>query len=269
MRPPGELAGVAGAPRLRVRREGERSTWWTESLAGEASIYGERSLARREGRFRGIEPGRSKLGAALVRGLNDPLPRPGERWLYLGAASGTTASHVADLVGPSGAVYAVEMSVRPFLRLLRTAEAYPNLAPILADARVWEAYSGLVPSVDGLYADIAQPDQVAILRENASEFLRRGGSVLFALKTASMGRERSPEEHLALAVRELRGEFTLAPPLRLDPFHRQHYFLAGRFGRGGAGPSPDRTSPRPPPAARLRRDPGDRRRAQAPGRVPR
>ena len=33
--------------------------------------------------------------------------------LYLGAASGTTVSHVSDVVGPEGMVYAVEFSHRP------------------------------------------------------------------------------------------------------------------------------------------------------------
>ena len=32
--------------------------------------------------------------------------------LYLGAASGTTVSHVSDVVGPEGMVYAVEFSHR-------------------------------------------------------------------------------------------------------------------------------------------------------------
>ena len=31
--------------------------------------------------------------------------KPGSKVLYLGAASGTSVSHVADIVGPTGAVY--------------------------------------------------------------------------------------------------------------------------------------------------------------------
>ena len=41
-----------------------------------------------------------------------PLSEPGSKVLYLGAASGTTVSHVADIVGPEGMVYAVEFSHR-------------------------------------------------------------------------------------------------------------------------------------------------------------
>ena len=37
---------------------------------------------------------------------------PGSKVLYLGAASGTTVSHVSDIVGKEGLVYAVEFSHR-------------------------------------------------------------------------------------------------------------------------------------------------------------
>jgi len=45
-------------------------------------------------------PFRSKLGAAIVGGIENIYMKPGSKVLYLGAASGTTVSHVADLVGP-------------------------------------------------------------------------------------------------------------------------------------------------------------------------
>jgi len=44
--------------------------------------------------------------------VEDIFIRPGSKVLYLGAASGTTVSHVSDIVGKDGIVYAVEFSHR-------------------------------------------------------------------------------------------------------------------------------------------------------------
>ena len=235
--------------RLHEIREGERSVPATEALGTPPEVYGERIVPVRSGSWRRWDPYRSKLSAALVKGFRGPLPQAGERWLYLGAATGTTCSHVADLVGPDGAVYALEMSLRPFARLLRLAERYPNLFPILGDARRPDEYAGWVPPVDGVYSDIAQADQVGIARRNAELFLRNGKPLLLVLKLSSLGRDRTPEGLVERALQELRPFRPVAPPVGLEPFHRQHRFLAAR---GPTGPgSGDRPAPvRPEKTAR-------------------
>jgi len=229
MRPPRALDPDRSSPRLVRARVGDRTELYTEAVGAPPPVYGERWVSRDRHDYRSFEPGRSKLAAALVHDWAGPLPRPGERWLYLGAATGTTVSHVADLVGPEGTVYAVERSPRSFARLLPFAERWPNVRPILHDARAPREYGALVPPVAGIYADIAQPDQVEIVRTNAALFLDgRGAALVFALKTASMGRDRSPAEHLAGAERALRGEVELATSVRLDPFHKGHFLVGGR-----------------------------------------
>ena len=50
--------------------------------------------------------------AAVIAGVDNIHIKPGAKVLYLGAASGTSVSHVSDIVGPQGAVYAVEFSHR-------------------------------------------------------------------------------------------------------------------------------------------------------------
>jgi fibrillarin-like rRNA methylase len=207
----------------------DRTELFTESVGPPPPVYGERWVDVGPRSFRAFEPGRSKLSAGILREWSGPLPSAGESWLYLGAATGTTASHVADLVGPDGRVYAIERSPRPFARLLALARRWPNVLPILADARAPREYAPLVPNVRGVYADIAQPDQVAIVRANAELFLDRAGdAVVMALKTASMGRERDPAAHLAAAESELREGIELVPSVRLDPFHRGHFLVGGR-----------------------------------------
>jgi fibrillarin-like pre-rRNA processing protein len=207
-------------------------------------VYGERWTEITGRKLRLFEPGRSKLAAAIVHGWTGDLPAPGERWLYLGAASGTTASHVADLVGPDGRVYAIERSVRPFSRLLALAERWPNLRPILADARDPREYADLVPPVDGVYADIAQPDQLAIVLANSELLIGSdGGRLLIALKTPSMGRGRSALAHRDAAETTLAEVATLAPSVSLEPFHRGHFMVGGRWGRSSRLPVPRKSRP--------------------------
>ena len=242
---------VEGVPRLFQRDEDRRPVYFTATVAtGDAPVYGERWVDTETATLRRWEPGRSKLAAALIRGYTGPMPRPGDRWLYLGAASGTTASHVADLVGDTGRVYAVERSLRPFARLLALAERYANLLPLLADARRPESYFGDVRRVDAIYADISQPDQVEIVEANARRFLGPEGAVLLALKTASMGRERDARAHLEAAVAQLERSFEVDRPIGLEPFHKRHFLLAAAPTRRlfrpepGESPSTRRRAPR-------------------------
>ena len=55
--------------------------------------------------------------------------------LYLGASAGTTVSHVSDIVGPTGVVYAVEFAHRPGRDLINMAKSRTNVIPIIEDAR--------------------------------------------------------------------------------------------------------------------------------------
>lgn len=217
----------SATPRLAERTQGERTELWTETVGAPPAVYGERWTAVGVRAFRSFEPARSKLAAGIDRGWAAPLPQPGERWLYLGAASGTTASHVADLVGREGRVYAIERSVRPFVRLLTVADRWPNLLPVLGDARTPEAYADLVPIVDGIYADVAQPDQTDLVRANATYFLREErGAVVVALKTSSMGRGASAQEHVRAAEASLAAIGPVGASLRLAPFFRSHFLLS-------------------------------------------
>ncbi len=238
----------AGQSRLLLRTEERHPVLYTEGLDPEGGpVYGERVLARDGRLLRHWEPHRSKLGAALAKQAEPTLPGVGETWLYLGAATGTTVSHVADLVGPRGAVLAVERSVRPFARLLALAERYPNVLPLLADARRPEEYAGDVATADGLYADVAQPDQVEIVLENARLFLGPSRPVVLALKTASLGRGPEPRAYLEAASRALaEGGLEVDSATALEPFHRRHFLVgatatARLFGGGAAGGSASAT----------------------------
>lgn len=111
----------------------------------------------------------------------------GTKVLYLGAASGTTVSHVSDVVGPTGTVYAVEFSHRSGRDLLNVAKKRPNIVPIIEDARHPHKYRMLVPMVDVIFADVAQPDQARIVAINAQHYLRNGGHFLISIKANCIG----------------------------------------------------------------------------------
>ncbi|NYT05346.1 MAG: fibrillarin-like rRNA/tRNA 2'-O-methyltransferase [Methanomicrobiales archaeon] len=184
---------------------------------GEGGVYGERML----GGYRVWDPYRSKL-AALYQKSGGPEITPGMTVLYLGAANGTTVSHVADY---AGTVYAVEYAPRPMQDLLEVARRRKNVVPILGDATAPAGYAPVVETVDLLYQDVAQPDQAGILLKNAV-FLKTGGTAVLMLKTRSVDIRRDPSDIHAETVEMLvAGGFDVIDSCWLEPYHRDHAAL--------------------------------------------
>lgn len=132
--------------------------------------------------------------------------RPGASVLYLGAASGTSVSHVADIVGPEGRVYAVEFSHRSGRDLITMATHRTNVIPIIEDARHPLRYRMLVGMVDVIFADVAQPDQARIVGLNAHLFLKVGGGVLVSIKANCIDSTAKAEVVFANEVKKMREE---------------------------------------------------------------
>ena len=196
-------------------------TLYTENLVPGAAVYGERLVHSRGTEYRLWDPRRSKLAALLVKGWKILPLEKGSRVLYLGAASGTTVSHVSDLC-PEGIVYAVEISRRVFQKLLALAEGRHNVLPILADASKPDAYAGTIGRVDFLYQDVSQRDQVEILARNL-RFLAADGAVVLMVKARSIDVARDP----SAIYREVRAGLVRAGLhvlgiIPLDPFQRDH-----------------------------------------------
>ena len=94
----------------------------TKNMVVGESVYGEKRIAVEEDatklEYRVWNPFRSKLAAAVLGGVDNIHMPPGSKVmflplsrtdckvllqvLYLGAASGTSVSHVSDVVGPEG-----------------------------------------------------------------------------------------------------------------------------------------------------------------------
>jgi fibrillarin-like pre-rRNA processing protein len=186
-------------------------------------VYGERI---QEG-YRLWDPFRSKLAALLLKGRSSlPLLERDAMVLYLGAATGTTVSHVSDIVR-DGLVYAVEFSPRSMRDLIRLCERRNNIVPILADASRPEEYASLLEPVDLVYQDVSSRNQAEIVSNNCARYLKPGGKLIFMLKTRSVDVTASPEAVLQAETKKLQG-LDLLPVLDLLPFHQDHFAIAGR-----------------------------------------
>ena len=181
---------------------------------GEGGVYNERML----GGARVWEPYRSKLAALYHVGKGVEL-EPSVRVLYLGAANGTTVSHVADY---AEVVYAVEFAPRPMQDLIEVARRRKNIIPIMADATRPDLYAPLVEAVDLVYQDVAQPDQAVIAIRNCV-FLKPGGSLILMLKTRSVDVRKDPGEVFDNTIKALKeAGFTVQESVWLIPYHQDH-----------------------------------------------
>ncbi|KAK8798933.1 hypothetical protein WA171_006117 [Blastocystis sp. BT1] len=209
----------------------------TLNFAPGKTVYGEKKISvdvpgtiGEKKEYRQWNPFRSKLGAAIVGGIGDIFMGPGSKVLYLGAASGTTVSHVSDLVGPTGLVYAVEFAHRPGRDLINVAKTRPNIVPIIEDARHPLKYRMLVGMVDTIFADVAQPDQARIVGINAKYFLKNGGHCVISIKASCIDSTASAEAVFAAEVQKMREEkFKPLEQLTLEPYERDHAVVTGEY----------------------------------------
>ncbi len=190
-------------------------------------VYDER-LVKLEGQeFRMWDPFRSKLAAAIKKGLQNFPFSKGSKVLYLGASTGTTVSHVSDIVGEQGEIFAVEISPHSMKNLLKLSEQRKNIIPILADAGRPEKYSE-VGEVSIIYQDVAQADQSEILIKNAKAFLVAGGTAMLAIKSQSIDVTKKPSEVFSNELAKLAKYFEVLEKMELEPFDKDHLFVVLR-----------------------------------------
>jgi len=184
------------------------------------ALYGEKVF----GEYRLWNPQRSKLAALLKKEENVPL-RPEQIVLYLGAASGTTVSHLANIVS---LVYAVEFAPRVARDLVRLSERLKNVVPLVADA-VRPDYGHIVELVDFLYQDIAQPNQAEIAITNAEIFLKTGGYACVMIKARSIDVTAKPKAVYKREVKKLKEQLDIMCVHELEPFYKAHAAVIARL----------------------------------------
>ncbi len=203
-----------------VLREG-RDLYTRNRVPGER-VYGEELRTAGGVEYRLWDPFRSKFAALLLKGAPPDLWGEVRSVLYLGAAHGTTASHVSDL-WPDAEIFVVEKSPTSFAPLLALARRRTNLLPLLTDAQLPERYQADVGLVDLLYQDVAQRNQAAIFVENARACLAPRGVGILMLKVRSVTQRRPGPVVAREARAELeRGGLTVRSEVTLAPFSREH-----------------------------------------------
>jgi len=204
----------------------------TKNLVPGHRVYGERLFKWEGVEYREWNAYRSKLAAALFKGLEELPVKEGDKILYLGAATGTTASHVSDIVGPNGRVYGVEFAPRVMREFVLVAEVRPNIIPLLNDARKPHEYRHVVEMVDGIYADVAQPEQAGLVADNADFFLKDGGWLLLAIKARSIDVTKEPSEVYKREIDTLKARgFEIIDIVHLEPYDKDHAMVYARFHR--------------------------------------
>jgi fibrillarin-like pre-rRNA processing protein len=208
----------------------------TRNLSPGRSIYGEQLIKFRiDGdlvEFRSWDPFRSKLSASILNGLKLFPFRAGAFCLYLGASTGTTVSHLSDIVGEKGRVFGVEMAARVAREFLENVVKYrKNVVPVIADAKHPNRYGVVYGKIDVVYCDIAQPDQTEIAIANCREFLEtREENLLFlVVKASSIDATKSKAEVFSDQIELLeKSSFKLLQKIDLEPYDRNHAMIVAR-----------------------------------------
>lgn len=205
----------------------------TRNLALGKTVYGERLVHYKSVEYRLWDAFRSKLAAAILNDLSYVPIKPGSKVLYLGAATGTTVSHISDIIGEKGHVYCVEFASRAIRELVDNVCVHrPNMSPILEDARFPERYAMFVGKVDVIYCDVAQPEQAKILADNADHFLKPNSWVMLAIKAQSIDVTKEPSEVYQQEINVLKKRgFQIEDVVHLEPYDKAHAMILARKKR--------------------------------------
>ena len=184
-------------------------------------IYGEKIIRNKNKELRSWIPYRSKLAAAILNGLEIEIKKD-YNVLYLGAATGTTVSHISDITR-DGIIYAVESSPVSMKKLITVCEKRPNIIPILNDAFHPDRYASIVPYVDLIYQDISQRNQAEIFFENIKKYLRENGTGIIMVKARSIDVAMKPKlvyEKVCNYLKE--NSLSIKQVFELEPYEKDH-----------------------------------------------
>ena len=195
----------------------------TVNLVPGNQVYNEKLV-----QYDGVEcriwnPFRSKLAAAIMNGLDDfPFVEKSDV-LYLGVSTGTTISHISDIVGQNGTIFGIEHASRVARDFLdRVASHRKNIVPIIHDARKPEDFFSVYKKVDAVYVDIAQPDQTDIAIENCKLYLKPGGYLFLVIKTRSIDVVKDPKRVIKDEIKKLDALFQIKQTIDLHPYDKDH-----------------------------------------------
>lgn len=216
-----------------------KKSLYTKNLVKGIKVYDEELINLNNTEFRSWNPYKSKLAAAIIKGVKKFVITPGSKVLYLGAATGTTVSHVSDIVGYSdkgytdktddkttGFVWALDIAPITTLKLLVVCKQRYNIAPLLFNALNAKTYKEFTSGkVDVLYQDIAHKQQLNIFLNNANLFLKPKSHGLLVVKARSIDVAKKPQEMFNKVLKELSKHGVIEQALQLEPFEKDHLFI--------------------------------------------
>lgn len=205
-------------------KKGKRNCLFTRSI-GKGPVYGESVVKDKGSEYREWDPKRSKLAAFIMKGAGNIGIRKGDYVLYLGCATGTTVSHVSDIVGKEGAVFALDFAPRVMREMVFLAEQRSNIIPIMADAGKPMEYAGSLVECDAVYQDVAQRSQAEIFLKNCRLFLKKGGYGLLAVKAKSIDISKRPREVFRMVRSQIEKEMIVVDYKELGPLEKDHCML--------------------------------------------
>ncbi|UOY09639.1 fibrillarin-like rRNA/tRNA 2'-O-methyltransferase [Methanonatronarchaeum sp. AMET6-2] len=198
----------------------------TKNLTPGETVYGEKTI-QKDTEYRLWKPERSKL-ASMIQKTDKPIKiKPHHKTLYLGAAAGTTASHLSDLQ-PEGKIYCIEYSGRTTQELINRTKNRDNIIPIQADANNPETYSKYIGSVDTIYQDITQKNQAEITNKNTQRYLKPDGQIILMIKARSIDVTTDPQKTIEKEIQKLKN-IKIKQKTTLEPHHKDHMAIHGTY----------------------------------------
>lgn len=202
----------------------------TVNLTPGEQVYGEQLVMDDKIEYRIWDYFRSKPAAAIKKGIKEFPVKEGMKILYLGIASGTTASHFSDIIGSDGIIYGVDIAQRTLRDLVKHAEKRGNIITVLGDARKPEEYENIVmEKVDLVYADVADPEEVMLFVRNCDHFLKPRGYGMIAVKSRSIDVIKNPQQIYKETRKQLQEKFEILDFVELDPYDKDHGFFVLRL----------------------------------------
>jgi len=205
-----------------IQVEGEKKLA-TQNLVPGNQVYNEKLIQHKGSEYRIWNPFRSKLAAAIMNDLkNFPFNQKSDV-LYLGVSTGTTISHISDIVNQGGTIFGIEHASRVARDFLDSVATHrKNIVPIIQDARRPEEFFSVYKKVDIVYVDIAQPDQTNIAIENCRLYLKSGGYLFLVIKTRSIDVVKDPKMVIKDEIKKLETLFEIKQTIDLHPYDKDH-----------------------------------------------
>ena len=202
---------------------------YTKNLVPGKSIYGEKLLDFRGVEYREWDPYRSKLAALLLKNPTSNFLSKDLNCLYLGASSGTTISHLSDIV-KEGVIFGVEFATRSVRQLVQNTSERANIIPILGDAIFPASYAkAIFAEVDLVYQDVAQPNQAEIAVDNCNYYLKTGGMLILAIKSQSIDSLAKIDKIYSQEKKILeKSGFEILESMNIDKFAEKHIVLIAK-----------------------------------------